>query len=456
MIRVNDNKLSTDSFGLTSSQRSLSGGYEMVYSNITYGGMSGGAVLDRDGRVIGIHGLAEGETALDGQNSSVQQIQLGYSLGIPINTFVGLADRLEVNASLPIQDNLPSELNSSENKVFYNTILETEIPQGNATAEVWLERGNQLWRLQRFSEAVEAFDQAIALNLESVHLAYYGKGLALRSEKEDEAALLSLELATETKPDFTPAFSLKSSVLSNLNRLDEALVAIERAIALQKDNANLYNQQAGILSDLKRYSEAEIAYSQAIRIASYPIFYIYRGNLYEDQGKLELALTDYNRAIELEPEAFDPYVNRGFLYEDQGKLDLALADYNRIIELAPRTAITYLLRGNLYKKQGELELALADYNRAIELEPEAAKAYMNRGNLYNNQGKSELALADYNHAIEINPQFAEAYGNLGVVHIELKNTEEARFNLQKAQQLFIAQGDTARAEQVANLLQQLP
>jgi hypothetical protein len=36
------------------------------------------------------------------------------------------------------------------------------------------------------------------------------------------------------------------------------------------------------------------------------------------------------------------------------------------------------------------------------------------------------------------------------------NTEAAKTNLQKAQELFIAQGNTAGAEQTANFLQQLP
>jgi hypothetical protein len=36
------------------------------------------------------------------------------------------------------------------------------------------------------------------------------------------------------------------------------------------------------------------------------------------------------------------------------------------------------------------------------------------------------------------------------------NTEAAKTNLQKAQELFTAQGNTAGAEQAANLLQQLP
>lgn len=205
-------------------------------------------------------------------------------MGIPVNTFIGLIDRFGI-AGLPIQENRPTELNSTEQQTFQTAILGTEIPQGNATAERWLERGNQFWRLKRYKEAVEAFDKAIALKPEFIHLGYYGKGLALWYEGEYEAALASLELATATKPNFAPAFLWKSRVLQKLNRLEQALVAIEQAISWQNDNANLYSLKGNILSDLKRYSEAEAAYNQAIQLNPRSAFYIYRGKLYADQGK---------------------------------------------------------------------------------------------------------------------------------------------------------------------------
>ena len=63
---------------------SLSGGYDMVYTSITFGGMSGGPVLNAAGQVIGIHGRSEGVKG---------KIQLGFSLGIPINSFIGLQEK---------------------------------------------------------------------------------------------------------------------------------------------------------------------------------------------------------------------------------------------------------------------------------------------------------------------------------------------------------------------------
>ncbi|MFM6473126.1 MAG: tetratricopeptide repeat protein, partial [Dolichospermum sp.] len=40
------------------------------------------------------------------------------------------------------------------------------------TASQWLERGNQLWRLLRYPEAIKAFDEAIKQKPEFIHLAY--------------------------------------------------------------------------------------------------------------------------------------------------------------------------------------------------------------------------------------------------------------------------------------------
>ena len=427
-LYVNDNSLSRDSSGLTSNQYSLAGGYEMLYTSITYGGMSGGAVLDRDGRVIGIHGLAAGEIALDSQSSSATQVQLCHSLGIPINTFIGLADRLEITG-LSIQNNRPRELSTAETEAFEGAILSTQIPQGNATAVRWLERGNQLWRLQRHDEAVKAFDKAVVLNPEFIHLAYYGKSLALWYKKESEVALASLEKATETQPNFVPAFFRKSLILSDLNQFFEALVAIDKAISLQQDNANWYNEKGLILFNLKQYSEAEAAYKKAIELSPRAAFYNNRGNLYKNQGKAELALADYNRALDLNPKYADAYNNRGLLYSDQGKMDLALTDYNQAIAINPKDAGAYNNRAIFYA-----ELALTDYNQALSIEKNDVVTIKNIGLIKYEIGAIDEAKQQFEQAIAINGngESAEPQLALAVTLSTLGDSEKALSMAQEA------------------------
>jgi tetratricopeptide (TPR) repeat protein len=109
-----------------------------------------------------------------------------------------------------------------------------------------------------------------------------------------------------------------------------------------------------------------------------------------------------------------------------------------------------------YYEQGKLDLALGDYNKAIALNPNYAKAYNNRGTLYKNQGKLNLALDDFRQEIALNPNYVFAYINLSALYWEMGNIEAAKTNLQKAQELFTAQGNTGGAEQMADFLQQLP
>ncbi|TAE47763.1 MAG: tetratricopeptide repeat protein, partial [Oscillatoriales cyanobacterium] len=52
-----------------------------------------------------------------------------------------------------------------------------------------------------------------------------------------------------------------------------------------------------------------------------------RGNSRVSQNKLQLAIADYEKAIELAPNAPDPYLNRGTALEGLGRWEEAIADY---------------------------------------------------------------------------------------------------------------------------------
>jgi len=79
-------------------------GYALIYSNTTHSGMSGGPVLDDNGRLIGIHGRG----ARDDDN-----LKVGFNLGIPIKLFINSRAVSTLKFAIPISQ--PKEKPASAN-----------------------------------------------------------------------------------------------------------------------------------------------------------------------------------------------------------------------------------------------------------------------------------------------------------------------------------------------------
>ncbi|MBO1062429.1 MAG: serine protease, partial [Aphanizomenon flos-aquae CP01] len=316
-ITPTQSDFNNNSSGTAKGAVSLTGGYELVYSSITFGGMSGGPVLDSQGRVIGIHGKTEGEAAIDNNSSSQETIQLGNSLGIPVSTFLALATRLNTQAQ-KVETSPTPELNQQKVESIQTAILSVDVSQGNTTASQWLERGNQLWRLRRYPEAIQAFEAAIKQKPKFIHLAYYGKGLALGYSGQYPEARIALQQAVQSQPDFVPAWLYLSAVYRGSNQLDKALAAINQAIQLQPNNPNLYNEKYAVLRDLKRYREAAAAINKAIELSPRAAFYNNRGIVRDELGDKQGAIDDYTQAIKINPNLAQAYNNRGIVRNELG------------------------------------------------------------------------------------------------------------------------------------------
>ena len=89
--------------------------------------------------------------------------------------------------------------------------------------------------------------------------------------------------------------------------------------------------------------------------------------------------------------------------------DQAISDHNKAIELNPIYAGAYSLRGVAYGKKGEYDQAISDFNKAIELNPKEAIAYNNRGAVYFHIKEYNNAWSDVNKAqalgVQIHPKF---------------------------------------------------
>ncbi len=160
-----------------------------------------------------------------------------------------------------------------------------------------------------------------------------------------------------------------------------------------------------------------------------------RGAAYAAKGEFDTAIEDYNTAIALNPEFDGAYNSRGIAYGKKGDVNAAIEDFNKAIDLKPDYATAYTNRGIAYGKKGELDLALQDFNKVIDLKPELAEAYLNRGSVYREKREIYKAVQDYSKAIELKPKYATAYNNMGNVYNEIDSLDIAIKNYSKAIEL---------------------
>jgi tetratricopeptide (TPR) repeat protein len=163
--------------------------------------------------------------------------------------------------------------------------------------------------------------------------------------------------------------------------------------------------------------------------------YYNRGYAYHIKGDLDLAFSDYNKAIVIDPNYAEAYNNRGNAYQNKGDLNLAILDYSKAIEINPNYYYAYNNRGNVHKIKGEFDQAISDFNKAIEIKPNYAEAYNNRGNAYLKKGDLNLVLSDYSQAIEINPDYATAYNNRAIAYFKKQEYTKSWEDVHKAQVL---------------------
>ncbi len=132
----------------------------------------------------------------------------------------------------------------------------------------------------------------------------------------------------------------------------------------------------------------------------YRDFYL-RGLAQELLGNDNLAMPDFDKAIELNPRWGIVYYSRGVAYAAKRDHDRAIADFDRVIKGKPSNADPYISRGDAYSGKGDYVRAVADYSEAIRLEPASAPAYQNRAKAYEKIGESAKAQADREKAAEL-------------------------------------------------------
>jgi tetratricopeptide (TPR) repeat protein len=134
-----------------------------------------------------------------------------------------------------------------------------------------------------------------------------------------------------------------------------------------------------------------------------------RGVAYKVKGEYDLALKDYDLAIELNPNAASHFNNRGVLYRLKHDYDRAIADYDEAIWLKSDYIAAFYNRALAYVDKGDYGRALADFGVVLQFNPKSALALYARGWMLLKKGDAEAGNADIAAAKAINPNIAEQF-----------------------------------------------
>jgi tetratricopeptide (TPR) repeat protein len=409
----------------TQDNQSFSQGYDLAYPNVSYGGMSGGPVIDAAGNVIGIHGKAEG----------TDEIILGKSLGISIQTFTGLLPNLRIQPQLlKITKTIPPLPNLGDAKILTIPALPPD-NLDNRDGERWLAYGNHLYRMGLNDKSVAAFDKAIAKG--QVAKGNYGKTISLFFLKRSDLAKVAImkAIAVVPKDERTKYYyfwTWQSKILSSLKEYDASLQAINVAILLKPNDLVLRFEKANLLSFNKRKKEALALYNEVISRQPHYYAYLNRGDLKNELGDRKGAILDFDRAIKINPNSYNTYSSRGSAKYNLGDNKGAILDFDQAIRIKPKNYPAYFHRGQAKFALGDKKGAVLDLNQSIKLNPKNDIAYVERGFIKENTGDRKGAILDFNQAIIIDPTFVKAYVQRGYSKFMSGDNKEAILDFNRA------------------------
>jgi serine/threonine-protein kinase len=161
------------------------------------------------------------------------------------------------------------------------------------------------------------------------------------------------------------------------------------------------------------------------------------GQLQATTGKNDLALQEFQRALELNPRDAGALIGQAGVYEQMGHFKEAESSLQRAIALRPDYWEGYSVLGAFYLRQKRVQDSLAQYRRVIELTPDSPEGYSDLGVAYtalNDSQSNAAAEAAFQKSIQLAPNY-QAYANLGWLYMDEKRYADAAAATRKALEL---------------------
>ena len=279
---------------------------------------------------------------------------------------------------------------------------EPEKAEADYTELIGMEPKNSQWYRARggFRLRISEYDKAIADFTE-----------AIRIDPE-----LTKSLGTFVDDDGPPTpidNPLKSRALAYQGKgdHDKALADYDQLVRDRPDLSDSYTSRASFYWTIKKdYKKALLDYNTLIEKELYyessqlALYHDIRARLWMNLEDNDKAMTELNKAIEIDPKFSSPYRLRGQVWSVKDEFQKALADFDKAIELEIDEIEVFVERGQTLFYLNEFERAIKDFDKALQENPKEKNVYNYRGISHYRLNHYEEAIRDLDQAIKIDPK----------------------------------------------------
>jgi tetratricopeptide (TPR) repeat protein len=189
-----------------------------------------------------------------------------------------------------------------------------------------------------WKDSVTLFSHALDVT-ENNYVIHYNIACMFMEQRDSELAEQHYKKSLQIKPDFSDSFGGLGVILLEKGQSEKAIEYFNRTIQIQGEKVEPY-----VYNNLGRALQA--------------------------QGKLDSALANYNKALQINHDNPKAHFNLAILLFSQKKYDLALDHLFQSMQLAPEIPYTYFHIGKTYMAKKKLEKAVQFLSKAIELKPD--------------------------------------------------------------------------------------
>lgn len=214
--------------------------------------------------------------------------------------------------------------------------LLSQAMQESESPDLWLLRGTMLHDLNRYEEALSAFDVFLCSKPEdsAAEAGWINRGNCLDYLGKPDEALKSYDKALEINAKSYEAWLNKAETLKRIGRVDEAQKYIDDYLKIDPADRDFLYARASILNDQHHFQEAIEYFNKVLEVD--PMFsgaWNDKGAAFLSLGEWKQALTCFDRLLEIDKADARAWYNRGLALRSLGQVEDAIASFDRTLAL---------------------------------------------------------------------------------------------------------------------------